>query len=164
MRLIDGTSVHTGGSSDRSDLYIAPTVLKDVTLKDPVMQDEIFGPILPVLTYNTMKDIERTINAMEKPLSAYVFTKKRSFKNWFYKTFSFGGGVTNDTLVHFINDKLGFGGVGNSGIGRYHGQQSFYTFSHTKGVVHRGTWLDVPLRYAPYKGKLALLKKCMRWL
>lgn len=164
VRLIDGTSVHTGGSSDRSDLYIAPTVLKDVTLKDPVMQDEIFGPILPVLTYNTMKDIERTINAMEKPLSAYVFTKKRSFKNWFYKTFSFGGGVTNDTLVHFINDKLGFGGVGNSGIGRYHGQQSFYTFSHTKGVVHRGTWLDVPLRYAPYKGKLALLKKCMRWL
>lgn len=164
LKLTEGASIYTGGTHAKADRYIAPTILEDVTLEDVVMQEEIFGPILPVLTYDTKEDIERVLNSLEKPLSAYIFSRKRSFKNWFHKTFSFGGGVTNDTLVHFINDNFGFGGVGHSGIGSYHGKQSFYTFSHCKSIVKRATWLDVPFRYAPYGNKLGLLKRFMSWL
>ena len=162
--MLENATIYKGGQTDKNDLYIAPTVLNDVSVTDTVMQDEIFGPILPVLTYDKKEDIALVINAMEKPLSAYVFSRKRSFKYWFNTTFSYGGGAMNDTLIHFINDKLAFGGVGHSGIGSYHGEKSFYTFSHAKSVVKRGTWLDVPVRYAPYKGKLSLLKKFMNWL
>lgn len=163
-KMLDEASVFKGGNTDKADLYIAPTVLDNVKLDDAVMQEEIFGPILPVLTYENKKDIEDIITSFDKPLSAYVFSQKRSFKNWFNTSFSFGGGVMNDTLVHFLNDRLPFGGVGNSGIGSYHGAKSFYTFSHAKSVSKRGTWLDVPVRYAPYKGKLNLLKRFTKWL
>lgn len=156
--------IFKGGNTEKKSLYIAPTVLQNVSPDDEVMKDEIFGPILPVLTYATKEDIEKIILSKEKPLSAYVFSRKRSFVNWFNSTISFGGGVMNDTLIHFLNDRLPFGGVGNSGIGSYHGKKSFYTFSHAKSIVKRGTWLDVPVRYAPYQGKLGLLKKFMHWL
>ncbi|RMB56935.1 aldehyde dehydrogenase [Dokdonia sinensis] len=162
--LLDGASVFKGGNTDKADLYIAPTILENVTLQDAVMQEEIFGPILPVLTFDSKQDIENVLTSFEKPLSAYVFSRKRSFKNWFNNAFSYGGGVMNDTLIHFINDRLPFGGVGHSGVGSYHGAQSFYTFSHAKSVVKRGTWLDVPVRYAPYKGKLSILKRFTKWL
>lgn len=162
--LLENVTIFKGGDSKKESRYIAPTVLQNVAISDKVMKDEIFGPILPVLTYETKSDIEHIILSMEKPLSAYVFSRKRDFKNWFNTTFSFGGGVVNDTLIHFVNDKLPFGGVGNSGIGSYHGSKSFYTFSHSKSIVHRATWIDIPLRYAPYKGKLALLKRFLKWL
>jgi len=162
--MLEGASIFKGGNTHRDTLYIAPTILNDVTITDSAMQEEIFGPILPVLTYETKEDISKIINTMEKPLSAYVFSEKRAFKNWFKHSFSFGGGAVNDTLVHFVNDKLPFGGVGHSGIGSYHGKKSFYTFSHAKSIVSRGTWIDIPVRYAPYKSKISLIKKFINWL
>ncbi|TVZ53420.1 aldehyde dehydrogenase [Dokdonia sp. Hel_I_53] len=162
--MLSDSVIFKGGQTDKNDLYIAPTVLTDVSLSDTVMQEEIFGPVLPVLTYDTKEEIKKIIVSYEKPLSAYVFSQKRSFKNWFNETFSYGGGVINDTLVHFLNDRLPFGGVGHSGIGSYHGKKSFFTFSHEKSVAKRGTWLDIPIRYAPYKGKIGLLKNFMKWL
>ncbi len=163
LKLLNDSTIYKGGQTDRADLYIAPTILTDVTLSDQVMQEEIFGPVLPILTYETKEDIRKIIVSFEKPLSAYIFSQKKSFKKWFTNSFSFGGGVMNDTLVHFLNDKLPFGGVGSSGIGSYHGKKSFYTFSHPKSIVKRGTWIDIPIRYAPYKGKLKLIKNFMKW-
>ncbi len=162
--LLEGPTIFKGGNTIKEQRYIAPTILTEVKLSHPVMKEEIFGPILPILTYESKEDIKDILSTMEKPLSAYVFSENRSFKNWFTSTFSYGGGAINDTLVHFINDKLPFGGVGHSGIGSYHGKKSFYTFSHAKSIVKRGTWLDIPTRYAPYKGKLDLIKKFLSWL
>lgn len=162
--MLEGVSIATGGHTDREQLYIAPTIIDNPSLDGLVMEDEIFGPILPVIPYQTKADIEAIINRYEKPLAGYVFSRKRSFSNWFLEHFSFGGGVVNDTIIHFINEKLPFGGVGHSGIGSYHGKHSFLTFSHAKSIVKKGNWLDLPIRYAPYKGKNALLRFAMRWL
>ena len=163
-KLLEGIPISSGGKTDAVELYISPTVLEVASTDSVVMKEEIFGPILPVLTYETKADIEGIIKVYEKPLSAYVFSRKRAFKNWFINEFSFGGGVMNDTLIHFVNDKLPFGGVGHSGLGSYHGKKSFYTFSHAKSIVKRGTWLDIPLRYAPYKKKAGFLKWALKWL
>lgn len=160
--MLEDATIYTGGQLNAAQRYIAPTLLHKVAPSDTVMQEEIFGPILPVLVYDTKQDIQQLVLSMEKPLSAYIFSRKRSFKKWFLHSFSFGGGALNDTLIHFINDRLPFGGVGHSGIGSYHGRQSFYTFSHAKSVVSRSTLIDIPLRYAPYNGKLGLLKALMR--
>jgi len=162
--MLEEVSVVIGGQIDRDQLYIAPTVIDHPSLDSLVMEDEIFGPILPVIPYQTKADIERIIDRYEKPLSGYVFSRKRSFSNWFLTHFSFGGGAVNDTVIHFINEKLPFGGVGHSGIGSYHGKHSFLTFSHAKAVVKKGNWLDLPIRYAPYKGKNGLLKFALKWL
>ena len=161
--MLNNANIYTGGELTKESRYISPTIVTDVTLEDKVMKEEIFGPILPVMTYTTKEDISNIIHSFEKPLSAYVFSRKHSFIKWFNTSFSYGGGVMNDTLVHFINDTLPFGGVGHSGIGSYHGKESFYTFSHSKSIVKRGTWMDIPIRYAPYKGKLGLLKSFFRW-
>lgn len=163
-KMLEGVKITTGGITDAEELYISPTLLNLDTPDAFVMRDEIFGPILPVLSYDDKEDLKRIILEYEKPLSAYVFSRKRTFKNWFNTEFSFGGGVMNDTLIHFVNDQLAFGGVGHSGLGSYHGKQSFYTFSHAKSIVKRGTWIDVPIRYAPYKGKLGILKTALKWL
>jgi aldehyde dehydrogenase (NAD+) len=127
------------------------------------MSDEIFGPILPILSYNTHEDIEHIIYHYEKPLSLYVFSNNKSFVNTILNKFSFGGGVINDVLIHFGNNKLPFGGVGNSGMGAYHGKLGFDTFSHKKAIIKRGNWVDPPIRYAPYTGKLTLLKKMFKF-
>jgi aldehyde dehydrogenase (NAD+) len=163
-KMLEGVRISTGGTIAAEECYISPTVLDIDSTEALVMQDEIFGPILPVLTYERQEDIKRVISGYEKPLSAYVFSRKRSFKKWFTTEFSFGGGVINDTLIHFVNDKLPFGGVGHSGIGSYHGKQSFHTFSHAKSIVKRGTWLDIPIRYAPYKKKAGFIKWALKWL
>lgn len=164
VALLEGVKISSGGVTQADDRYISPTIVEVTSTDALVMQEEIFGPILPVLTYETKEDIEGIIKGYEKPLSAYVFSRKRSFKNWFINEFSFGGGAMNDTLIHFVNDKLPFGGVGHSGIGSYHGKKSFYTFSHAKSIVKRGTWLDLPVRYAPYKKKAGFLKWALKWL
>nr|BFF39832.1 aldehyde dehydrogenase [Tenacibaculum mesophilum] len=151
-----------GGQTDRDDRYIAPTLIDEPNLDSEVMKGEIFGPIFPLISYENEADIEKTTTKYDKPLALYVFTNRNSFAKKMIQRYSFGGGTINDTTVHFANHRLPFGGVGESGIGSYHGKKTFDTFSHHKGVVSRGTWLDVPTRYAPYKGKLKQLKTLMK--
>ena len=164
MKMLEGETILIGGEHNENDLYIAPTVIHCLSLNNEAMKDEIFGPILPILTYTSEEEIEAIISSYEKPLSLYVFTSKKSFAKKIIKKYTFGGGVINDTVVHFANHRLPFGGVGHSGQGAYHGKHSFDTFSHSKSVVNRFTWLDIPLRYAPYEGKLKLLKLFFKYL
>jgi aldehyde dehydrogenase (NAD+) len=128
------------------------------------MKEEIFGPLLPILTYENENDIHSIISKYEKPLAFYVFSDNKSFSKKMMQKYSFGGGCINDTVIHFSNKRLPFGGVGHSGIGAYHGQLSFDTFSHKKGIVKKANWLDLPLRYAPYNDKLNSIKKILKWL
>jgi aldehyde dehydrogenase (NAD+) len=164
VKMMAGESLIEGGDHDRESLFIAPTLLNEPSRSSKVMEIEIFGPILPVISYSTKEDLERWIDSYEKPLAGYCFTGNSRFEKWFINRFSFGGGVINDSIVHYLNDRLPFGGVGNSGIGSYNGQKTFETFSHFKGVVHRGTWIDLPVVYAPYAHKLNRIKKLMNWL
>ena len=162
--MIEPEKVIFGGETEANTLYISPTVIEDPALDSLVMSEEIFGPILPILTYETQSDIDNVISRYEKPLAFYIFTENKSFAKKLIKTYSFGGGCINDTIIHFSNKRLPFGGVGHSGIGAYHGQLSFDIFSHHKAVVKKGNWLDLPMRYAPYKGKLATIKKVLDWI
>lgn len=164
VAMLENESILEGGNHERESLYIAPTLLDEPTRDSKVMENEIFGPILPVISYSSKQDLEQWINSYEKPLGGYCFTGDSRFEDWFIDRFSFGGGVINDAIVQFVNDRLPFGGVGNSGIGSYHGQKTFETFSHYKSVVHRGTWIDLPVKYAPYGRKLDTIKKLMKWV
>jgi len=162
-KLIENENIVFGGEVNEETLYVSPTVIDEPDLNSEVMKDEIFGPILPILSYKDEEDISNIIIKYNKPLSLYVFSNNKTFAEKMITNFSFGGGAINDTIIHFANPKLPFGGVGSSGIGAYHGKHSFYTFSHKKPVVKRGNWLDVPLRYAPYKGKIKLLKFFLKY-
>ncbi|WP_052143855.1 aldehyde dehydrogenase [Wocania ichthyoenteri] len=162
--LLNDVNIAHGGDFDEKELYIAPTLIDEPDLDSNVMKDEIFGPILPVLSYETESDIESIIWHFEKPLSLYVFSKNKFFIKNTIEKFCFGGGVINDTLIHYGNSNLPFGGIGSSGIGAYHGKFGFDTFSHNKAIIKRGNWFDPPLRYAPYRGKLKLLKILFKWL
>ncbi|TYC14838.1 aldehyde dehydrogenase [Bizionia gelidisalsuginis] len=153
-----------GGITSSEALYISPTIIDEPTLGSEVMKDEIFGPILPVISYTKTSELDAIILSYDKPLSLYVFTKNTAFYKEIIAKYSFGGGVINDTIIHFINHRLPFGGVGNSGIGAYHGKLSFDTFSHQKAIVKKSNWLDLPLRYAPYKNKLSFIKRILKWL
>lgn len=161
--MLKDVNVIFGGEDDTDDCYLSPTLVDSPNLDSKLMKDEIFGPILPIMSYNTEADIEQIIWNYEKPLSLYVFSKQKTFINQILNKYSFGGGAVNDPLIHFGNHKLPFGGVGNSGMGAYHGKFGFDTFSHHKAVVKRGNWIDPPVRYAPYKGKLNLLKTMFKW-
>ncbi len=152
-----------GGETMEEDLYVAPTLLNNSDLDSDVMKDEIFGPIMPILNYTSIEEIDTIISHFEKPLSFYVFTKNNAFAKNMITKYSFGGGVINDTIVHFANHRLPFGGVGHSGIGAYHGKASFDTFTHFKGVTKRFNWLDIPVRYAPYKGKIKTIKFFLKY-
>lgn len=153
-----------GGETDANKLYIAPTLIEEPCLESPVMKEEIFGPILPILTYETETEIKNVVSRYEKPLAFYIFSENKSFTKKLIATYSFGGGCINDTVIHFSNKRLPFGGVGHSGIGAYHGQLSFDIFTHHKGVVKKGNWIDLPMRYAPYKDKLASIKRLLDWI
>ncbi len=157
--LIDSEKVIIGGENDPDELYISPTVILNPSLSSEVMQDEIFGPVLPILVYQTESDIEVVLKRFPNPLAIYIFSENNAFSKKIINTYSFGGGTINDTLVHFVNNKLPFGGVGNSGMGAYHGKFSFDMFSHKKSITKRATWLDLSLRYAPYKDKIKWLKR-----
>ena len=148
--LIDPAKVIYGGNCDVIGNKIAPTIMDGVTEDDAVMQEEIFGPIMPVITVDSMEEAERFIKKREKPLALYVFTNSRKTEKRFIKETSFGGGCVNDTIMHISNEALGFGGVGHSGMGAYHGKKSFETFSHEKSILKTSSRLDVPVRYAPY--------------
>ncbi|WP_342448677.1 aldehyde dehydrogenase [Tamlana crocina] len=160
--LLKNESVIFGGETDEKTLCISPTIVDNPSLESHIMNEEIFGPILPVLSYHSESDIEEVILNQPKPLAFYIFSKHNSFVEKTLHTYSFGGGVVNDTLVHFGNQNLPFGGVGNSGMGQYHGKFGFDTFSHQKSVIKRGTWFDPSLRYPPYKNKLNLVKKLFK--
>lgn len=162
--MIESEKVIFGAETDANKLYISPTLLEEPALDSAVMKEEIFGPILPILTYETEADIENIVSRYEKPLSFYIFSENKSFAKKLIQTYSFGGGCINDTVVHFSNKRLPFGGVGHSGIGAYHGQLSFDIFSHHKAIVKKANWLDLPMRYAPYKDKLGPIKRILSWI
>jgi aldehyde dehydrogenase (NAD+) len=161
--MLENENILIGGKTNREDNYISPTLIDEPSLESEVMKGEIFGPISPVLSYTTKDDIHAIISNYEKPLALYVFTGKKHFAKEMIANYSFGGGTINDTTVHFANHNLPFGGVGESGIGGYHGKQTFDIFCHKKGVTKRYNWLDLPVRYAPYNGKLKILKTFMKY-
>lgn len=148
--LMEGEKVYCGGRSCEETLQIEPTILEDITVGSPIMQEEIFGPIFPVLTYSTPEQLEKIVKTFEKPLAFYLFTQNPGMKEWALRTFSFGGGCINNTIVHLSTSHMPFGGVGFSGMGGYHGKAGFETFSHRKSVVDSRNHPDIPLRYQPY--------------
>ena len=164
LSLLENQTILFGGQSNKETLYLAPTLLDEPKMDSLVMTEEIFGPILPILSYESKSDIEKIISSFEKPLSLYLFSQNKSFINEVLQKYSFGGGCINDTVIHLVNNRLPFGGVGNSGMGAYHGKLSFDIFSHKKAIVKKGTWLDLQIRYAPYKDKLKTIQKVLKWL
>lgn len=152
-----------GGKSNIEDCFIEPTILDEPNLENPIMKEEIFGPILPILSYSNENEIDEIISKFEKPLALYIFSNNKNWAKKLMSKYSFGGGCINDTIIHFSNNRLPFGGVGHSGIGAYHGKLSFDTFSHKKSIVNKATWLDIPMRYAPYNDKIKYLKKILKW-
>lgn len=150
-KLLKSGDTVTGGDTDAAQRYIAPTILDNVTWDDPVMQEEIFGPILPMMEFESIDQAIETVKAHHKPLALYIFTHNKSVEKRVIHETSYGGGCVNDTVVHLANPKLPFGGVGNSGMGAYHGKYSFDTFSHMKSILKKSDLFDLPVRYAPYK-------------
>ncbi|HXB92149.1 MAG TPA: aldehyde dehydrogenase [Puia sp.] len=151
-----------GGQSDRQDLYIAPTLLEDVSLDQPLMNEEIFGPLLPVFTYRTTEEAMAIIRRHPDPLAFYLFAGDRELQKTWLEQLPFGGGVINNTVWHFANHHLPFGGIGNSGIGAYHGKYSFNAFTHAKAVMQTPTGIDPAIKYPPFKGKLKWFKFFLR--
>lgn len=149
--LIDPEKVVYGGGCDPVSRRIQPTILDGVTGEDAVMQEEIFGPLLPVLTYDKIEEALCFINSRPHPLALYLFSEDEEIQERVLTQVSFGGGCINDTIIHLATSRMGFGGVGESGMGSYHGKKSFETFSHEKSIVKKSTWMDLPVRYAPYR-------------
>ncbi len=141
----------TGGQINEETRQIAPTVIEDITGNSPVMQEEIFGPILPVMEFTDLAQVIEFVNKREKPLALYFFTTKKEREKLILSRVSYGGGCINDTVVHLATSYMPFGGVGGSGMGQYHGKESFETFSHRKSIMKKSLLIDIPLRYAPYK-------------
>ncbi len=149
VKTLEGQNIVSGGRHDENDLYLEPTIVLNPSLQSDLMQYEIFGPILPVISYQNTEEMELVLQQHPNPLAFYIFSNDKSVQNYFIDKYGFGGGVINDTIVHIINHNLPFGGVGKSGLGQYHGRYGFETFSRPKPVVKRGTWFDVPIRYLP---------------
>lgn len=148
----DKKQIIYGGKYDPEQLKIQPTLLQDNDIKSQAMQDEIFGPILPIIQYTEIEKVIKHINKNHKPLALYLFTNNKKTQKQILSQIAFGGGCINDTIIHLASHKLGFGGVGYSGMGEYHGKHSFKTFSHYKSIVKKSTLIDLPMRYHPYKG------------
>ncbi len=158
--LIDKNNLIFGGDSDEKSLKIEPTILDNVTLDDACMKEEIFGPIMPVISFDNIDDAIKIIRNFEKPLALYLFSNDKKVVNRFLTSVPYGGGCVNDTIIHLATTKMGFGGVGYSGYGSYHGKRSFLTFSHEKSIVKKSPSVDLPIRYQPYsKLKDKLIRK-----
>jgi len=156
--LIAGENILAGGETNDRE-QIAPTLLDGITGQSPIMQQEIFGPVLPILTFDEIEEVISFVGTREKPLALYLFTKDSSVEKRILTSLSFGGGCVNDTIIHLATSRMGFGGVGSSGMGSYHGKASFDTFSHYKSIVKKYNWIDLPFRYLPYTDfNLKLLK------
>ncbi len=161
--LIEPGKVFTGGVSDREKLLIRPTVLSDCSFNDPVMQDEIFGPVLPVIAYENLNDTIDALKEKAKPLALYIFGKDRESRKQIIQELSFGGGMVNEVVMHFGNDKMAFGGIGESGMGTYHGKAGFDVFTHYKSVQFKPLWFEPFIKYAPYTGiKWKLVRLILR--
>ena len=152
--LIDKDKVVIGGETNSKTHQIAPTVMDNVTESDAVMGEEIFGPIMPILTFDNFDSMIEELKDKDKPLALYLFSSNKKHMNRVTKELSYGGGCINDVVVHLATSEMGFGGVGESGMGSYHGRDGFDAFSHYKSVMDKKTWLDLPMRYQPYKNKL----------
>lgn len=159
--LKEGT-IYCGGEYIKDERYMAPTVLVDIKRDAKVMEEEIFGPILPVIEFENLSEVISYVNEREKPLALYYFSENSRNTEWVLQNTSSGGVTINDTIIHVANGHLPFGGVGNSGVGAYHGKASFDIFTHEKAVIKRGTFIEFPIRFAPYKDRIKLLKKVMR--
>ena len=153
LSLIDAEKTVLGGECDAKKLKIAPTVMTDVIWDDAVMQEEIFGPVIPILCYEKFEDVFELLKGRQKPLALYLFTEDKRHVKEVTERISYGGGCINDTVIHLATSEMGFGGVGESGMGAYHGKCGFDTFSHTKSIVDKKTRIDLPMRYQPYKSK-----------
>ena len=164
LGLIDGEKVVAGGNSNPETLQIAPTVMDNVTFDDAVMQEEIFGPVMPVITYDKREDVFEILKDKQKPLALYIFCEDKKFIKQITSRIQFGGGCINDTIIHLATSEMGFGGVGESGMGSYHGKIGFDAFSHTKSIVDKKTFMDLPMRYQPYNRGIyeKLLKMFLR--
>lgn len=159
VNLMKGEKIVHGGDIDRENLKIEPTILDKITLDSPIMKEEIFGPVFPIITFDNIEEAENIILQGEKPLALYLFTKNKRIEDRILKNISFGGGCINDTIIQLATSRLPFGGVGNSGMGSYHGKQSFDTFTHKRSIVKKYNWIDLPIRYLPYDDfKMKLLK------
>ena len=162
--LLKEQEIITGGKLNENELYISPTLINEPALESALMKDEIFGPLLPILSYKSEAELEIILSKYEKPLALYVFSTSKSFIETCLTKYSFGGGCVNDIAIHLANRNLPFGGVGQSGMGAYHGKFSFDTFSNHKSIVKKGNWLDIPIRYAPYRNKISWVRKLLNWL
>ncbi|SHE49207.1 aldehyde dehydrogenase [Clostridium fallax] len=162
INLIQKDKVYFGGDYSKNDLYIEPTILNNITWEDPIMEDEIFGPIIPVIEFEDLNEVINEVNNRPSPLALYYFSESVKKINRILSSISSGGATINDTVVHVASTEIPFGGVGNSGMGNYHGKYSFDTFTHKKGIMKRGTWLDINIRYAPFKDKLSIVKRIMK--
>jgi len=159
---LNGGKIIYGGKMDASSFYVEPTLIDDVSINDTVMGEEIFGPVLPILSFSNFEEAKEIINRNRDPLAFYVFTESKAKEKQWIEHVPFGGGCVNNASWHLTNPNLPFGGRGNSGIGTYHGKYSFDTFTHQKGVMKTPTWFDPGIKYPPFKGKLALFKKIIK--
>ncbi|MGH4137282.1 aldehyde dehydrogenase [Clostridium sp.] len=162
LGLLGGGKIVTGGEYDRAEKYIAPTIIDNITWNDPIMLDEIFGPILPILEFDDLGQVIEMVNSRPKPLALYFFSNNKKHQEWIIDRISYGGGCINDTIMHVASPYLPFGGVGASGMNAYHGRGSYDVFSHKKSVTKKSNSIDVKIRYAPYNDKIKLLKKLMK--
>ena len=152
-RLIDGKKVVCGGNIKEETLQIEPTVMDNISWDDDVMKEEIFGPVLPVMTYDIFEEVYDVLSDKAKPLALYIFSRDKKRIDFVTERIQFGGGCVNDTIIHLATSNMGFGGVGESGMGAYHGKAGFNAFSHTKSIVDKKNWIDLPMRYQPYNSK-----------
>ncbi|MEA3505815.1 MAG: aldehyde dehydrogenase [Bacteroidota bacterium] len=158
-KLIDYDKVFCGGKINKENRFISPTIMQNISFEDDIMKDEIFGPILPVIGFSNLDEVIKEVKMRSKPLSCYIFSKSKKEINKLLKEISFGGGAINDSVMHLSNSKLPFGGVGFSGIGSYHGEFGFITFSHYKSILHKPFWFESTLKYPPYTiKKMKILK------
>ena len=163
LGLMDEKKIVHGGKTKEDTLQIEPTILDQVTWNDPVMQEEIFGPLLPILTFESLDEVIQKVNHYDRPLALYYFTSSKKNQEKILQGCTFGGGCINDTIIHLATSNMGFGGVSESGMGSYHGKDGFDTFTHYRSIVDKKTWLDLPIRYQPYtRFYESLLRKFLR--
>lgn len=163
LGLLKASHIYYGGDFDLAKRHIEPTIVTDVRFDDIIMRDEIFGPILPVIVYDDLDKVITRINTLPKPLACYVFTKDKKIRDKVLYEVAFGGGAVNDSVVHFTNNNLPFGGIAESGLGSYHGEFGFNTFTHYKGIIDKPTWFELNLKYYPRTdNKLKWIKRLLR--
>ncbi len=164
QKMIDPNKVYFGGEVNTEERIISPTIMHNVSFEDAVMQEEIFGPIMPVIVYDSLDEAVKKVNELPNPLACYVFTKNKKTKLKILNEIAFGGGGINENVVHIANPNLPFGGVGSSGMGSYHGEAGFRAFSHYKSIIDKPTWLELPLKYYPHtKRKLWWIKQFFKF-